>query len=241
MNVRIGCILLYCAMGAALLSGCTITVSPTTTAASPDSTVQSEPETEETPSSSEQVIPETTIPSQVTRSPEDQSEKQSAENAELTFAELKEICQNGYTFFKECQIGQEGILTFDLSNQLMVGEQQYIALASINSKEDFLTYCTELFSDSFIDQNISPWLEGENARFLEDQGHLYYKAPSGTGLVTPLATSNAEVEQQAANEVSIAFPLWNPQTQETLSGSVSVVLLRDNETWKINEIKEDIN
>ena len=54
---KIGSILLSCVMGAALLSGCTITISPASPGTSSDTAVQSEPETEETPSSGDPATP----------------------------------------------------------------------------------------------------------------------------------------------------------------------------------------
>lgn len=57
MKRKTGSILLSCALGAALLSGCTITISPASPGTSSDTAVQSEPETEETPSSGDPATP----------------------------------------------------------------------------------------------------------------------------------------------------------------------------------------
>lgn len=54
---KIGSILLSCVMGAALFSGCTITISPASPGTFSDTAVQSEPETEETPSSGDLATP----------------------------------------------------------------------------------------------------------------------------------------------------------------------------------------
>ena len=65
MKRKTGSILLSCVMGAALFSGCTITISPASPGTSPDTAVQSEPETEETPSSDNPTTPAPTTSQQV--------------------------------------------------------------------------------------------------------------------------------------------------------------------------------
>ena len=65
MKRKTGSILLSCVMGAALFSGCTITISPASPGTSPDTAVQSEPETEETPSSDNPTTPAPTTFQQV--------------------------------------------------------------------------------------------------------------------------------------------------------------------------------
>ena len=65
MKRKTGSILLSCVMGAALFSGCTITISPASPGTSSDTAVQSEPETEETPSSGEPATPAPTASPQV--------------------------------------------------------------------------------------------------------------------------------------------------------------------------------
>ena len=59
MKRKTGSVLLSCVMGAALLSGCTITIAPASPGTSSDTAVQSESETEETPSSGD---PSTPVP-----------------------------------------------------------------------------------------------------------------------------------------------------------------------------------
>lgn len=238
MRHKAGSILLSCVMGAALLSGCTVTISPTTPAASSDSAVSTEQETEETPSPSTPASAESPMSTPATHSPEGLAESQLTEIDDQTLITLKEISQDGYEFYKECQIGQEGILDFDLNNQFFQGEQQYIALASIQSREDFLIFCEKFYSDNFINQNITPWFEGNDAQFVEQQGFLYYRTPSGTGLVIPLAESQAEIEQQTADEVSINFPFWDPKMQKVTNGGVQITLLKIDQVWKIDKIEE---
>lgn len=65
MKRKTGSILLSCVMGAALFSGCTITISPASPGTSSDTAVQSEPETEETPSSDNPTTPAPTTSQQV--------------------------------------------------------------------------------------------------------------------------------------------------------------------------------
>ena len=70
MKRKTGSILLSCVMGAALLSGCTITIAPASPGTSSDTAVQSEPETEETPSSGDPATPVHPTSPQVTQSTE---------------------------------------------------------------------------------------------------------------------------------------------------------------------------
>ena len=65
MKRKTGSILLSCVMGAALFSGCTITISPASPGTFSDTAVQSEPETEETPSSGDPATPAPTTSQQV--------------------------------------------------------------------------------------------------------------------------------------------------------------------------------
>lgn len=154
---------------------------------------------------------------------------------------LDDICQTGYLFFRQCQIGQEGILEFDLEDQFIQDDQQYIAVASFASEENFLTFCRNYYSDSFINQNILPWFDGAEPQFLEKGGRLYYKIPSGTGLVAPLATQKAVIESQGPDFLSISMPLWNPQIELPLDATVKITLICAKDAWKISEIQECSN
>ena len=68
MRHKAGSILLSCVMSAALLSGCTVTISPTTPAASSDSAVSTEQETEETSCPINPASPAPTASPQATQS-----------------------------------------------------------------------------------------------------------------------------------------------------------------------------
>lgn len=84
MKRKTGSILLSCVMGAALFSGCTITISPASPGTSSDTAVQSEPETEETPSSGEPAASAPTASPQVaqpTTSPTSQPTEAPSESA----------------------------------------------------------------------------------------------------------------------------------------------------------------
>src|SRR5699024_12154115 len=84
MKRKTGSILLSCVMGAALFSGCTITISPASPGTSPDTAVQSEPETEETPSSGDPAASAPTASPQVaqpTTSPTSQPTEAPSESA----------------------------------------------------------------------------------------------------------------------------------------------------------------
>lgn len=229
--------LLACMMGAMLLSGCTSTITSTTSEATSDTAVQYNQEKVKVASPSESPVPESTVLPRIAPSTESQLE----ESKDQSLTELDEICQDGYLFYKQCQIGQEGLLDFDLNDQFFQGDDQYVALASIHSKDDFLTFCAKFYSDNFIHQKLIPWFDGDDACFVEQEGHLYYKLPSGTGLVIPLATSQAELLQQTPDEVEITFPLWDPQRQIALDAKVQFLLRKDSGTWKIDAIKEALN
>lgn len=197
------------------------------------------------PSSSESTISEPTVSPQATHSPESRSESELAEIDDQTLTTLKEISRDGYAFYKECymdQIGSQGDQAdefyLDLDHQFFRGEQQYIAVAPIQSKEDFLALCAKLYSDNFIDQNIACWFDDEDALFEEHQGTLYYRVPSGTGLVSPLADHLAEIEYQTPDKVSIYFPFWDSRIQRVTNGGVQITLVKTDQVWKIDKIEE---
>lgn len=158
-------------------------------------------------------------------------------SAGLTEEELNDICQNGYLFFRQCQIGQEGILDFDLEDQFFQEEQQYVAVASLNSREEFLDFCRGYYTDTFIEQNILPWFEGTEPKFLEKGERLYYRLPSGTGLVSPLAIREAVIEPQGTDTLSVTLPRWDARRQICLDTTVTITLLRQDDAWKISGIQ----
>lgn len=168
---------------------------------------------------------------------EDGAESEAVLSARPTDEQLDDICQNGYLFFRQCQIGQEGMLDFDLENQFFQGDQQYLAVASFDSQEEFLDYCRGYYTDTFIEQNILPWFEGSEPQLLEKEGHLYYRLPSVTGLVSPLAIQEAVIESQGPDTLSLSIPLWDPQIGICLDTTVEITLLQIDDTWKISEIQ----
>lgn len=89
MKRRIGCVLLSYALGAVLLSGCAITISPASPGTSSDTAVQSEPETEETPSSGDPATPVPTASPQVAQSTEVPAESSAISSADGTSSDEK--------------------------------------------------------------------------------------------------------------------------------------------------------
>lgn len=169
---------------------------------------------------------------------EEKSAPESSPSAGLTEKELNDVCQNGYLFFRQCQIGQEGMLDFDLEDQFFQEDQQYVAVASLDSRKEFLDLCRGYYTDTFIEQNILPWFEGTEQKFLEKGERLYYRLPSGTGLVSPLAIQEAVIEPQGTDTLLVTLPLWDSQRQICLDTTVKITLLKQDDAWKISGIQE---
>lgn len=156
----------------------------------------------------------------------------------LTEEQLDELCQTGYLFFRHCQIGQEGLLDFDLEDQFVQEDQQYLAVASFDSEEEFLAFCQNYYTDSFIEENILPWFDSPEPTFLEKGDRLYYRTPSGTGIASPLAIQNAVIEPQGNDTIVVTMPLWDPNIEVCLDASVEITLVYDGDAWKISEMQE---
>lgn len=156
----------------------------------------------------------------------------------LTEERLDELCQTGYLFFRHCQYGQEGLLPFDSEDQFVQGDQQYLAVASFDSEEEFLAFCQNYYTDSFIEENILPWFDSPEPTFLEKDDRLYYRTPSGTGIASPLAIQNAVIEPQGNDTLIVTIPLWDPQIEICLDATVEITLVYDGDAWKISEMQE---
>ena len=212
-------------LAACLLAGCAKAQSAASLAASAPA--------ENDPSSSSEAVA-SAAPSS-TASPE-----ASTESAAPSFAEeeLDELCQTGYLFFRQCQIGQEGSLDFDLEDQFIQGDQQYLAVDSFDSKEELLAFCRNYYTDSFIEENILPWFDSPEPMFLEKGDRLYYRAPSGTGMTSPLAIQEAVIEPQGNDTIVVTMPQWDPKIEVCLDTTVEITLVYGGDAWKISEIQE---
>lgn len=89
MKRQIGRILLSYVMSAVLLNGCTITIAPASPGTTSDTAVQSEPETEETPSSGDLATPVPTATRQVAQSTEVPTESSAISSADGTSSDEK--------------------------------------------------------------------------------------------------------------------------------------------------------
>lgn len=227
-NVQIlGGVILCCA---ALLAGCTAPASPPA---------------DSLPGSESSSAAQNTVDSSAAADPgpsaasvtEEETAPETSPSASLTEEELDDVCQNGYLFFRQCQIGQEGMLDFDLEDQFFQEDQQYVAVASFDSREEFLDFCRDYYTDTFIEQNILPWFEGTEPQFLEKGERLYYRLPSGTGLVSPLAIREAVIEPQGTDTLLVSIPLWDPKIEACLDTTVKITLLKQDDAWKISGIR----
>ena len=246
MNFQKTTAILLSALIACLLSGCDMPIEfgvssefqnrPALSSSNSDSSAPiSEPSTT--------VVPNANISDSDVSEPEDStlSNSVATDTPELTETQIEDICKNGYFFFKQYQLGQGGVLPYDLDDKIILDNQTYAKLTSFNSRQEFVEYCTAYFSDSFIDQNISPWFESENACILQRDNSLYYKLPEGTSIISSLSPTSVQIEQASSNELLVFWPLWDSNIERDLDSSVKFTLSCNDGKWKIDTIEEGMN
>lgn len=246
MNFQKATAVILSALIACFLSGCDM---PIEFAVSSESQSNSAPSNGNSDSSAIISEPSTTVAPNANISDSDISESEDSalsnsvttDTPELTETQIEDICKNGYFFFKQYQLGQGGVLPYDLDDKIILDNQTYAKLTSFNSKQEFVAYCTAYFSDSFIDQNINPWFESENACILQRDNSLYYKLPEGTGIISSLSPTSVQIKQVSSNEFLVFWPLWDPNIERELDSSVKFTLINNDGKWKIDAIEEGIN
>lgn len=247
MNFQKATAVLLSALIACFLSGCDMPIEFPASNESQSSSAFSNNSNNDSPDSISE--PVTTVMPNANISDPDISESEDSalsnsvttDTPELTETQIEDICKNGYFFFKQYQLGQGGVLPYDLDDKIILDNQTYAKLTSFNSKQEFVEYCTAYFSDSFIDQNINPWFESENACILQRDNSLYYKLPEGTGIISSLSPTSVQIEQASSNEFLIFWPLWDPNIERELDSSVKFTLINNDGKWKIDAIVEGMN
>ena len=176
MKRKTGSILLSCVLGAALLGGCTITISPASPGTSSDTAVQSEPQTEETPSSGDPATPVPTASPQAaqpTATPAPQPTEPPAEPSAVPstgdasgdgqeYTDLSFLSQEQQNIYQRAL--EASMFLFDVPSNLdksifheQIGDSSYVVLDGHvydlyeNSYREFQDYVYTIFTPHYIE------------------------------------------------------------------------------------------